>query len=108
MQISRSCQIFQEFSNSLAHIVRFKTGQELDWYLDDYFFVALLARNCNWQVTVFLNICDEINFPVSKDKTEWATQEIIFLGLLLHTLLQTVSIPEPKRLKALDAIDRVL
>lgn len=76
--------------------------------MDDYFFVALLANNCDWQVTIFLNICDEINFPVSRDKTEWSTQEIVFLGLLLNTILQTVSIPEQKRDKALDAIDRVI
>lgn len=88
--------------------MRFKTQQDLDWYLDDYFFVALLARNCDWQVTVFLNICQEIGFPVSRDKTEWATQEIIFLGLVLNTLLQVVSVSEPKRTKALDAINRIL
>lgn len=104
----RSCQIFQEFSNSLAHIVKYHTKQELDWYLDDYFFANLLADNCNWQVTVFLNICKEINFPVSEDKTIWATQNMTFLGLLLNTLLQVVSIPEDKRVKAQDALDRVL
>lgn len=104
----RSCQIFQEFSNSLAHIVHFRTKSELDWYLDDYFFVHLLRTNCDWQVTVFLGICEEINFPVSLDKTVWSSQEIVFLGLLLNTLLQVVSIPEDKRRKALDALDRVL
>lgn len=104
----RSCQIFQEFSNSLAHIVKFRTNMELDWYLDDYFFVSLLRTNCNWQVTVFLNICEQINFPVSEDKTEWATQEIVFLGLLLNTIMQMVTIPEAKRLKALEAIDIIL
>lgn len=104
----RSCQIFQQFSNSLAHIVQFKTGQELDWYLDDYFFVHLLKTNCDWQITVFLGICKEINFPVSEDKTVWGQQEIVFLGLLLNTILQIVSIPEDKRQKAQDALDRVL
>lgn len=107
-QIFRSCQIFQQFSNSLAHIVQFRTNQELDWYLDDYFFVHLLRSNCDWQVTVFLGICREINFPVSEDKTVWGQQEIVFLGLLLNTMLQIVSIPENKRQKAMDALDRVL
>lgn len=108
MNNCRSCQIFQEFSNSLAHIVQFRTQQELDWYLDDYFFVHLLRTNCDWQVTVFLGICKEINFPVSEDKTVWSAQEIVFLGLLLNTVLQVVSIPEDKRRKAMDALDRVL
>lgn len=80
----------------------------MDWYLDDYFFVQLLKSNCDWQVTIFLEICKDINFPVSEDKTVWGCQEIIFLGLLLNSLLQVVSIPENKRQKALDALDRVL
>lgn len=101
----RSCQIFQNFSDSLAHNVRAHTQEDLDWYLDDYFFVHLLSQNCDWQVRIFLSTCDQINFPVSADKTIWSTQTI---GLLLNTLLQVVTIPEDKRLKALDAIDRVL
>lgn len=104
----RSCQIFQEFSNSLAHIVKFNTKQDLDWYLDDYFFAALLRNNCDWQVKVFLQICEQINFPVSQEKTIWSTQEIIFLGLIINTILQIVTIPEDKRLKAIDMIDRIL
>lgn len=92
----------------MAHIVRYKTKCDLDWYLDDYFFADLLAKNCNWQVAIFLNVCEEINFPVSKDKTEWATQIIVFLGLLINSRTQTVSVPEPKRQKAMDALNRVL
>lgn len=104
----RSCQIFQEFSNSLAHIVRAHTQQELDWYLDDYFFADICRNNCDWQVTIFLAICRDINFPVSQEKTIWSTQEIIFLGLLINTLLQLVVIPGDKRDKAVDALNRTL
>ena len=51
---SISCKIFQEFSNSVAHLVYFRTKVPLVNYLDDYFFVALLKQACDEQVHVFL------------------------------------------------------
>lgn len=103
----RSCQIFQEFSDSLAHIVKHKTGRDLDWYLDDFFFVQLLLTGCNGQVAKFLEVCSTINIPVAPEKTIWGTQIIEFLGLLLNTITQTIIIPEAKRQKALEQLDRI-
>lgn len=82
----RSCQIFQEFSNSLAHSVKFSLKQDINWYLDDCFFVNLHQLVCNQQVNAFLAICAKINFPVSLEKTLWRSQLMVFLGLLLDTL----------------------
>lgn len=100
--------MFQEFSDSLAHIVQFTLGSEVDWYLDDFFFVQLAKSQCDNQVNVFLAICTEINFPVSPDKTFWGSQIMVFLGLLLNTVKQIVTIPEAKRNKARDSIDKIL
>ena len=44
---SISCKTFQEVSNGIAHIVKFKTGQDLVNYLDDYYFCSLLRSVCN-------------------------------------------------------------
>ena len=38
---SISCAIFQEFSNSVAFLVKHRTQKDLVNYLDDYFFAAL-------------------------------------------------------------------
>ena len=65
---SISCAHFQAFSDSVAHIFKFKTGEETVNYLDDYFFVALFKLFCDSQVQEFLNICKQINFPVSAEK----------------------------------------
>ena len=43
-------------------------------------------------VNQFLQICEEINFPVALEKTFWATQIIIFLGMILNTITQTILI----------------
>ena len=85
---SISCAIFQDFSNSIAHLVTFECGAEVINYLDDYLFVAYTRNYCNKQVKIFLNICKNIRFPVSKEKTVWGTVRLIFLGLLLDTEAQ--------------------
>lgn len=87
---------------------RHRTGKDTDNYLDDFFFVDLFEDWCNNQVTQFLKICDEINFPVSLEKTEWATQLIVFLGILLNAARGTLQVPLDKKLKAEAQLQRIL
>ena len=93
---SISCALFQEFSDSVAHIFRFRTGNNTVNYLDDYFFVALLKAMLNDQISEFLHICEIIGFPVSLEKTEWASDVIVFLGFLIDMRRRLVSIPVDK------------
>ena len=89
---SISCCHFQRFSNGLAWIFKYKTGRKTKNYLDDFLFAALQEMYCNYLVTRFLDLCDEINLPVpSVDKMQWATQIIVFLAMLLNTITQTCS-----------------
>ena len=103
-----SCTHFQCFSNAVAHLVKYWTGKPVINYLDDYLFVALLKLLCNQQVNVFLAICEQIRFPVSMEKTFWGATIMVFLGLLIDTVAQTVSIPVNKVLKVRNLITRVL
>ena len=102
---SISCAIFQEFSNSVAHIVSYKTKEPLVNYLDDYFFTALMKLLCDAQVSEFLKVCDIINFPVSLQKTVWGTTLLTFLGLLLDTENQLICIPLDKLERAINMIE---
>ena len=77
-------------------------------YIDDFLFLAVTARLCNQLTWTFLRICEEIGVPISDDKTEWATTTIIFLGLLLNGKLFIISIPEEKRIKALNLINHIM
>ena len=105
---SISCSHFQRFSNSLAHIVIYYTGEENVNYLDDYLFIALLECLCNKQVEKFIEICKWIRFPVSMEKTFWATCRLVFLGLLIDTIHQCVCIPTDKISRAVELIQTVL
>ena len=102
---SISCAIFQEFSNSIAFLVKCRTGKPLINYLDDHFIAAINRLLCNRQIQHFLDVCQEVNFPVSMEKTEWATDCVIFLGLLCDLMNQVVCIPKEKVMKALDMLE---
>ena len=105
---SISCAIFQAFSDSVAHLVRYRTNKPLVNYLDDFFFAALSKAICDGQVEVFLNICQRICFPVSLEKTVWGTQLLTFLGLLIDTINRRICIPVDKLEKATNLLDMVL
>ena len=102
-----SCAIFQCFSDAVAHVVTYLTKRDNINYLDDFFFAALQTSNCNQQVECFLQVCDRINFPVSMEKTFWATTRIVFLDLLIDTVLQMIFIPIAKVERALELVRRL-
>lgn len=103
-----SCAHFQDFSDAIAFIMKKKMLQDLVNYLDDFLFVDLMKAICNQDLHTFIALCCEINFPVNKDKTFWATTCLVFLGMLIDTVHQTVSVPQEKIKKAQTIIDRML
>ena len=105
---SISCSHCQRFSNAVRHIVQFRTRKPLVNYMDDFLFAALMKLVCNNQVVEFLQVCELISFPVSLEKTFWATTKLVFLGLMIDTINQCVCVPKDKVLKAVSMIDSVL
>lgn len=102
-------KIFQDFSNAIAFLVGAITNDEEPAnYIDDFLNTKLDKNQCNYSLQVFIDICQYINFPVSDEKTIYATQIIVFLGLLLNSRNQTISIPGEKRDRALTLINQVL
>lgn len=105
---SISCSHFQRVSDSIQHIFKFRSKSDANNYLDDFLFVALLKAICDGHIQTFIELCQEINFPIAMEKTEWGTQIIIFLGMLLNTIMQTISVPVEKKNKALHQLIEVI
>ena len=55
-----------------------------------------------------MEVCKLIAFPVSLEKTFWATNRLTFLGLLIDTINQCVCIPFEKVQKAVKLIESIL
>ena len=105
---SISCAHFQSFSDGLAHIQKVKSGKKTVNYLDDFFFATYLRSLCNRQVEIFLDLCNTIGFPVSLEKTVWATTKIVFLGLLINGKRYYVGLPLEKIMKVSELISNAL
>ena len=99
-----SCALFQQFSNALAHIVKVRTQSDLINYLDDFFFAAIKNFLCNMHVREFLQVCESVRFPVSLEKTVWSTTRLVFLGLLIDTVSQVISLPKEKIEKTIQLL----
>ena len=105
---SISCSHFQRFSNAVAHATKVVTHKTPINYLDDYLFCVFLKALCNQQVDAFLSICARINFPVSLDKTFWATETLVFLSLLIDTIRRLICLPVDKVTNAKTLIQQIL
>ena len=97
---SISCAIFQAVSDAIAWIIEFKTRKPNVNYLDDYLFAAALKTMCDQQIRTFLDVCEEIRFPVALEKTFWGESVMVFLGMLLDSQRQIICIPMDKLVKA--------
>ena len=82
---SISCAIFQAVSDVVAYMAKVRSKKPNINYLDDFLFAAALKRLCDDQVSIFLHVYKEINFPVALEKTFWGTTVLTFLGLLLDS-----------------------
>ena len=112
---SISCAVFQSFSDALKFLVESRTSTDklctkdtTTNYLDDFLFLALRLAQCNYMVEEFLAMCEELGVPIAIEKTEWAGECIIFLGILLNGRHFILSIPIEKRDKAIKMIKNLL
>ena len=106
-----SCAHFQSFSDAIKHIVDWKIELTLfirvpstTNYLDDFLFAAFSWVICTEMVNIFLKICQQISCPIANEKTEWVTQIIDFLGILLNGRTLTLIIPTDKRISAINLL----
>ena len=59
-------------------------------------------------IDIFLSLYEEINCPVSAEKTKHATQLIIFLGILLNGKMLVMLVPQEKKNKALNLLQEAI
>ena len=95
----------------LHHLIEWRTGAFncITNYLDDFLFIALTVLRCNHLIREFLRLCEELNVPVSMEKTESASPSalIIFLGILLDGKNLILAIPSEKRIKAINMLQKL-
>ena len=73
MGLSKSCAYFEKFSSFVEWAVKHDSNsQDLDHYLDDFFFVGKPGTNdCLILMGTFYSICKRLNVPVAEEKQFW-------------------------------------
>ena len=68
---SISCSHFQTVSNGLKHITGYLIRKRncITNYMDDFLFIDITRCGANYSLQVFCNMCEDIAFPVSEEKT---------------------------------------
>ena len=69
--------------------------------MDDFLFIKIMKALCNQLIDAFLRMCKDLRILVAIEKTEWASNMIIFLGILLHSGELMLSLPIEKQEKVL-------
>ena len=107
--LSSSCKIFEKISETLQWIViHHTTCIFISHFLDDF---ALLQKTAALLAEFMAEFCElmvRIGMPISHDKTLGPTQHLEYLGLILDFVNQVVGIPEKKRLKCRDLVQRLM
>ena len=105
---SISCAHYQRFSNSLKHLIQYKTKcKRITNYLDDFLFAAITRLLCNYVIGEFVALCEKLRIPVAYEKTEWGCTLIVFLGILLDGERMLLSLPIEKQEKALRLLNDI-
>ena len=104
-----SCLIFEKVATALQWIVTHETGNSwISHFLDDFPLLGLSHQEVQQFIDEFCAIMQDIGMPVAEDKTLGPTQILEYLGLILNFAMQTVEIPDKKRIKCQTAINKLL
>ena len=98
MSCSVSCSTWVQFSTFLEWFVKLEGGTGATMhYLDDFLFVGHWGSNeCDDLLKEFHKMCDFIGVPIAHEKTEGPVTKLIFLGLEIDSIAETLKIPQAK------------
>ena len=78
-------------------------------YLDDTLFVGKDGTgDCLSLMDTFHDMCLGLGVPIAPEKTEGPTKSLVFLGLRIDSVAQTVTIPREKLMVIREKIKTVM
>jgi hypothetical protein len=109
MGCSRSCKIIEDFSTFLHWVtIHYARAHTIDHYLGDLIFAGKDARTCQYLMTVFQTICDDIGVPIAEEKSEGLFTCMTFWGLGIDTINMLVKIPDAKCSELQDLLHQLI
>ena len=103
-----SCWIFEVFLSTLEWALKQQSKQiSICHCLDDFLLAHSTYAGCAELMTEFQQLTEFIGAPLAPEKREGPVTKLVFLGLTLDTIKQTISIPITKQAEALQLIEEV-
>ena len=103
-----SCALFEKFSTALEHIANRKGVTSITHYLDDFFLANRTSQGCEKDLRKFQAICEDINVPLSAEKTKGPTQVIDFLGFEIDSVKEEIRLPKDKVTKGVQLLSSAI
>ncbi len=106
---SISCSSFEKFATFLEFCVRQRLqSRKLIHYLDNFFGGDKTVTGCSNAMTCFTTVMQELNVPLTDEKTEGPSEIIVFLGLELDSNAMVVRIPREKITEVIEKIEQII
>ncbi|XP_023930587.1 uncharacterized protein LOC112041495 [Lingula anatina] len=104
--LSCSCQLFEIFSSSVEWIAKEKLAiPHIIHLLDDFFIAANTKDSCEEHLSKFLDTCNDLGIPMSKEKTTKPATTISFAGIELDSVAYEARLPSDKITNCLSLIE---
>ena len=90
--------LFSQFAEALSWILRenYQVVSHIH-YLDDYLLVGAANSDlCHRYMATMLSLCQHLGIPVATNKLEGPSTSLTFLGVLIDSVKQELSLPTPK------------
>ena len=89
--------IFSAIAEALKWVLRERGVRCMLHYLDDFLLLGSpYSDECSQALAITMSTCSELGIPLALDKTAGSTTEFTFLGVLLSSASQLVSLPQDK------------
>ena len=99
----RAPGIFHRLTQAVKHMMRCRNFEAIVVYLDDLLVIGPTLEQCTEVFNCLLSLLQQLGFDISWHKVVYPTQHLVFLGVLLDSISQSMSLPEDK-LVALQAV----
>lgn len=105
MGASCSCYIFEKFATFIQWLVcETADSSNMDHLLDDFFMAGVSYFDCLHVVYTFESICKDLGIPLCEEKKVGPITSLVYLGLELDSVNQTIKVPREKIEKARSAL----
>ena len=105
MGCGTSCAIFQTLTRALCWMVTKEIpGISIFGYLDDFLLVSQGRDNAEKHLAAFLKLCHNLGIPIAEEKTAGPLQSLIFLGIGIDTINNSLYLDIAKKDKYIKKI----